>query len=437
MLINLVFRYIIGNFRYQIHTAMKTIYLFAAALLLLVQPAQAQNNANTQAVYGCTDPFSSNYNPSATVNNGSCTYGAASVNPDESITLSESLDETSGLILYDGNLYTLNDDTDTNLYRLNTQNGNITQTIALPGVTNVDWEEIAQDASYIYVGDFGNNANGNRSNLRILRISKASLPNNPVIDYINFSYSNQSSFAATGNNNTDFDCEAMVVSNSHIYLFTKQWVSQKTSVYELPKTPGTYTAQLQDTLDVNGLITGATYLEDKRLVVLCGYSTVLSPFMYLLYDFQGNDFFGGNKRKVLISQSFHQVEGIATANGLDYYITNEHFQQAIVNTPQKLHKVGMDEYLETYLDNLASLSGALQQAGVIVSPNPSGDVLNITGPDMLQGLNYYFVDMMGRKVLQGTLEGQNNTIDIAMLSTGIYDLVIAGFEDDTVKLAVQ
>lgn len=416
---------------------MKTYYLFAAALFLLLQPVQAQNTA--QPIYGCTDPLSANYNANATVNDGSCTYGSASVTPDETFTLTTTVDETSGLIMYSNSLFTMNDDSDTKLYRLDPDNGNILETIDLPGVTNIDWEEIAQDAGYIYIGDFGNNANGNRTNLRIVRISKASLQSgSPVADYINFSYSNQASFAATGNNNTDFDCEAMIVGNNNIYLFTKQWVSEETSVYQLPKTPGTYTAQLQDTLDVNGLITGATYLQDKRLLVLSGYTSLLSPFVYLLYDFQGSHFFGGNKRKVDVSLSFHQVEGIATTDGINYYLTNEHFQQAvIVNTAQKLHHIDLSEYLENYVETTASLPGALGRDGVSIYPNPAGDVLSIQGPDFLQGLGYYFIDNLGRRVLQGSLEGQNNDIDISTLSTGMYDLVIAGYEDDAVKVGIK
>jgi hypothetical protein len=416
---------------------MKTFYPLAAAIFLLMQPVQAQDNA--QAIYGCTDPLSANYNANATVNDGSCTYGSATVNPDDAITLVTTVDETSGLIMYNGSLYTMNDDSDTNLYRLNPANGNIEETIALPGATNIDWEEIAQDNSYIYIGDFGNNANGNRTNLRIVRISKASLETgSPVIDYINFSYSNQTAFTGTGNNNTDFDCEAMVVANNNIYLFTKQWVSQQTSIYQLPKTPGTHVAQLQDTLDVNGLITGAAYLEQERLVVLSGYSTLVSPFVYLLYDFQGDDFFGGNKRKIAISQSFHQMEAIATVDGLNYYMTNEHLQQGgIINIAQKLHFVDLSEYLATYLDNLASLPGALGQAGVMIYPDASGDVLNVEGPDSLQGLGYTFVDMMGKLVLKGTLDGQRSNIDISALATGTYDLIIAGYEDDVVKLGIK
>jgi hypothetical protein len=62
-------------------------------------------------------------------------------------------------------------------------------------VKNTDWEEISQDSSYIYVGDFGNNYQGNRTDLHILRIEKKSfLLNQPIIDTISFSYSNQTDF---------------------------------------------------------------------------------------------------------------------------------------------------------------------------------------------------------------------------------------------------
>ncbi|MES2485573.1 MAG: T9SS C-terminal target domain-containing protein, partial [Bacteroidota bacterium] len=325
-------------------------------LLLIACTFAAWCTAQAQVVYGCTDPLSSSYKANATVNDGSCTYGSASVSAESTVTLPTSIDETSGLIIWNNSLYTINDDTDTNIYRLDPVNGNILQTIALPGTTNQDWEEIAQDAANIYIGDFGNNVSGNRNNLNILKISKASLLNNsPVIEYINFSYANQTSFTPTANNATDFDCEAMVVTNNGIYLFTKQWTSQQTSLYSLPKTPGTHVAQLQGTLNVSGLITGATYLEDKKLVVLSGYSTLVSPFMYLLYDFQGQDFLSGNRRKVTISASFHQIEAIATVDGLGYYLTNEHLQQGgIINVAQKLHYIDMSQYLQTYLDNLAA-----------------------------------------------------------------------------------
>jgi hypothetical protein len=300
-------------------------------------------------VSGCTDPLSTNYNPAATINDGSCTYASASIAPSASVALPATVNETSGLIQWNGNIYTHNDNANTNLYALSTS-GSIVQSLNIPGVTNQDWEEISQDADYIYLGDFGNNSNGNRANLKIYKVSKASLlEGNPEAGIINFTYSNQSSFTATGSNNTDFDCEAFVVSGENIYLFTKQWVTKKTSVYSLSKTPGTHIANLETTFNVNGLITGATYLEDKELVVLSGYSTSVQPFLYLLYDFEGTAFFSGNKRKINVSLGFNQTEGITTLNGLDYYVTNEHLSQSFLNIPQKLHRFDLRPYLSNYI----------------------------------------------------------------------------------------
>ncbi len=84
----------------------------------------------------------------------------------------------------------------------------------------------------------------NRTDLHILRIEKNSLlEGNPVIDTIWFIYENQKDLAAVPSNETDFDCEAMVVSEDSIYLFSKQWDSLGTGFYQLPKTPGIHTAK--------------------------------------------------------------------------------------------------------------------------------------------------------------------------------------------------
>ena len=305
-------------------------------------------------VKGCTDPLSKNYNPTATVNDGSCEYRSESVRPVAMVKLSAEVEETSGLIKWNGALYTHNDNADLNLYALDSVSGAVLKAIPLKRYKNQDWEEIGQDTDYIYIGDFGNNVTGNRKNLNILKVSKTSISQgDPQIEQINFSYANQTDFTALKSNVTDFDCEAMVVSKDSIYLFTKQWSSKKTSVYTLPKDAGSYVAKLKSTIDVNGLITGATYLEDKRLIVLSGYNGIVQPFFYLLYDFQGDNFFSGNKRKINMGGlSFHQVEGIATSNGIDYYVTNEHLaQKPFLNVAQKLHCFNLAPYLADYLKN--------------------------------------------------------------------------------------
>lgn len=328
----------------------KLLYPLKKAFLLffLFSISQIQSQ-----ISGCTDPLSKNYNPKATINDGSCKYKNKKLKPFFSNKLSSDVVETSGLIAFDNLLWTHNDDTDTHIYGLDAA-GEIKKKIKLEKVINTDWEEISQDSSYIYVGDFGNNYRGNRTDLHILRIEKKSfLLNAPIIDTISFSYSDQTDFSQAKPNKTNFDCEAFIVSKDSIYLFSKQWKEKKTNIYVLPKTPGKHIAQYKETLNVKGLVTGATYLEDKKLIALCGYSKKGKTFIYLLYNFKNYDFLSGNKRKFKLRLWFHQIEGIATQDGKLFYLTNESFiKKPIANNPQQIHHFDLSSYLSQYLDHL-------------------------------------------------------------------------------------
>jgi hypothetical protein len=296
---------------------------------------------------GCTDVLAKNYNPKATINDGSCLYKKAKVKATKTHKLSDSIPETSGLITFDKLLWTQNDDTDTLLYGLNSE-GKIIKKINLNGVKNIDWEEISQDSSYIYVGDFGNNYRGNRTNLQILRIEKKSfLENAPIIDSIEFRYKNQTDFSPQKSNTTNFDCEAFVVLQDSIYLFTKEWSSNKTSVYRLPKTPGNYLANYKESINVKGLITAATLLPSRKGIVLTGYTKKYTTFLYLLYDYKNTDFSTGNQRKIKLKLPFHQIEGITTQDGSTFYISNEStIKKPILNTPQQIHAIDLSKYLK-------------------------------------------------------------------------------------------
>lgn len=295
---------------------------------------------------GCTDPQANNYDSSATYNDGSCTYDQVLVNPEESMDLSNTLDEASGLIAWEGDLWTHVDDFDTQLYRLDQVTGEIIGEYMLDGVINTDWEEIAQDSNYVYLGDFGNNGSGNRTDLHILKIEKVSLlAGNPSIDTIWFSYSDQHSFDPSSPNQTEFDCEAFIVLSENIYLFTKQWISGNTTLYSLPKIPGKHTAQKISVFHVDGLISGATG-QESGLVVLCGYTGLLQPFLCLLYDYEDNNFFSGNKRVLHLNLPLHQVEGIAKGNNNEYYLINEAFSlPSQSESVPKLHLLNLAPYL--------------------------------------------------------------------------------------------
>lgn len=318
-------------------------------LILLFIVSFSPNSALAQ-IKGCTDLEARNYNPNAVINDGSCNYVASKIYPHSSVPISDTIHETSGLIYWNDKLWTMNDDGDTNLYRLDATGTNLRK-YALAKVKNKDWEAISQDSSHIYIGDFGNNVSGNRKDLHILKIDKkALLENRTIIDTIAFSFENQNDFSRQNPNTTNFDCETLLVTKDSLYLLTKEWSSGQTRLYVLPKTAGTHQAKFKASMNVNGLITGGVILEDKKIIALCGYSKNLQPFLYLLYDYNENEFFSGNKRKIKLALPFHQIEGIATKDGLQYYLTNEKFQRKpFISVTQQLHFVDLSTYLKSYL----------------------------------------------------------------------------------------
>ena len=372
------------------------------------------NNAFSQQ--GCTDPLANNYNINALSNNGSCTYNTTNLSILQSLPLSNTISETSGLIEWDNFLYTHNDDSNVNIYKLNKSTGDITTTHNLSGVINIDWEEISQDQNNIYIGEFGNNVSGNRTNLKIYKFLKSTI-SNPIIETINFSYSNQTDFTAQNVNNTDFDCEAFVVTENEILLFTKQWITQKSTIYSIPKVAGTHIATPLATINVGGLITGATYIENYNVIVLSGYNSTLSPFIYLIYDLNGLNFNQANQRKIDLNLSFHQIESISSIDGLEYFLTNESFAYPpFIESPQKLHKISLNSFLGNYINSL-NLNEYKFSNEIIFYPNPANNLLMIKNNNSID-LNYKITNLSGQTVQQGIFE--NNQINIENLETGIY-----------------
>lgn len=393
---------------------------YVVALVLLNLCAKAQIN-------GCTDSQAINYNPSATQNDGSCIYTSFSIDAKKTWLLPQVMNETSGLITFNEYMWTHNDHRDINIYRLDTADILIIDSFPLHNTTNTDWEEIAQDSLYIYVGDFGNNANGNRSDLHILRIEKQSfLTKQPLIDTIWFSYELQTNLAPSGPNNSDFDCEAMVVSHDSIYLFTKEWKRQSTTLYSLPKQPGMYTARFLDSLNVQGMITGATYMENNKFIALCGYTMFLQPFLYLLYDFHSHDFFSGNKRKIDINLPFHQVEAITTVNGLDVFISNEQFSQPFVSIDQQLHQLDLRQIIQHYLSSPHEQPSTFDN--FTFYPNPFSRNFRIQSNVMARETSLTVYDVRGRVMMNEKNVPFPVTINTDDWAPGVYSVVVINDE---------
>jgi hypothetical protein len=320
------------------------VSLMAIVLLL------STHDAVSQTVKGCTDQAARNFNAQATENDGSCTYDPASVKPAVRFKQPGALMENSGMIHWNGRLWQHNDGGGAPaIYAMDTA-GNIIQTVTLASAGNIDWEDIAQDGTHIYIGDFGNNSNGARTDLVVYKVTKSDIENTRNdtavnAEVIRFRYADQAEPPTpSAPNATDFDCEALIAYGDSLYLFTKQWSGKKTVVYSIPKNEGSHSATRRVSLDVNGLITGADMDTVNQTIVLTGYTKTLNRFTYLLYDFRDEDFTSGNKRRIDI-QGPGQTESVAFLNESLLAIGSE----GISILPARLETMDLAEFLRYHL----------------------------------------------------------------------------------------
>lgn len=241
--------------------------------------------------------------------------------------LPESMNETSGLIYFNDALITHNDSgNSTELFEFDETNGEIIRTVNITNATNIDWEDLAQDENYIYIGDFGNNT-GDRQDLVIYRVDKQEYitQNQVTATSISFVYEDQSEF--TGTPNSDWDAEALFCMGDNLYVLTKEWQSLQTRLYRLPKLEGSASAELIEQYDIDGLVTGAVYNEEQNQLVVVGYSTLLFPFVLLADQVSSTGSFFEEVDKIELDIVPLQVEAIA-ALGSTYYMTSELFVNA-------------------------------------------------------------------------------------------------------------
>jgi hypothetical protein len=269
------------------------------------------------------------------------------ITPSILTTLPSELNETSGLINLDGEIWTHTDNGgETELYQINLMNGNIIRTVEVHNANNVDWEDIACDENYVFIGDFGNN-DGSRTNLRVYRVSRADLASSNDVDAekIHYSYSDQTSFEPSYHD-TNFDCEALTCSQDKLYLFTKNWIDYQTKVYELSKEPGTHVAEYLASFNVNCLITGAELIPTLNTLLLIGYNESGGSYTWLFNGFSGDDFFSGINTK-LIWTMLTQVEGICYAGNNQAYASSEKFAGTLDPTVYSLDLTGYMTQIES------------------------------------------------------------------------------------------
>ncbi len=251
-------------------------------------------------------------------------------------TLSDTLNENSGLTFFQNKLLTVNDSGNSSeIFQINTRNGRV-KNIYQTGLRNIDWEAISADSTAIYIGDFGNNQ-GTRTDLKIFKIQdlNENSDSNSVKEFP-FRFKNQSDFTPK-NLNTDFDVEAMVVANEKAHIFTKEWVSKQISRYELDlKSNDIQILDKKESIPIGFSVTDAFLYENELYIV--GYTKKLRVFLAVFTRNDAGQWLTPNFRKYRLGNalSIGQVEGVAV-NQDGVYISAERFIFPLKTVPAQLY----------------------------------------------------------------------------------------------------
>ena len=379
------------------------------SILLLVTATAGLTHAQS----GCTDPQATNYNAGATSNDGSCQYTTTTTALLTKATLTSAVNESSGLLYTGGSVWTHNDSGNSaTLFRVDSTSGQVLQQVAISNFPNTDWEDLAASAQYVYIGDFGNN-NGDRRDLRILRVAKTDLgasATTATAQAINFSYPDQTDFTPRTNAH-NFDCEAFFFANDSLHLFTKNWVDLRTRYYTVPAAPGTYVARLRGTFNTNGLVTAAALNPAGTTAALLGYNaTNGSTFLWLLSGYQGASYLKANKRRIELPSALliGQAEGLCFVKSGRVFISNEQINNSFITVPPRLYALGLGAWVPT----TALAAKAMRPAGRFTAvPNPAQQTLRVertTGEEA----SLLLQNMLGQVVLAVPLAGGQLALDL-------------------------
>lgn len=361
---------------------------------------------------------------------------------EDSITIVEELpdeiEETSGLIFHNGKLWTHNDSGgEPILYSIDTATGEVLERKTIVGVTNEDWEDIAKDENYLYIGNVG----AMSSNLQILRINIGDL-DNPELDaiqptVISFTYGNddypEENFDAT---NTRFDCETLIAKDDTIFLFSKNWVDHKTYLYAIPNnTEVTHTVTPIDTLELTYLVCGADYDRSTNTIALVGYTYNTSgsipeskPYLTIMRNFEGNKFFEGDIESIEMPATptdnnmimFNQTEGIAFRDSVRLWVSNEKFTQSIITIKPKLRQYKISA--PSVINNCEEPDNDASK--ISIYPNPATESLQIE----INGAEYTYSigTLSGALAIESNKQNEGKTeIDISALAKGTYTIAIS------------
>ena len=348
-------------------------------------------------------------------NDGSCTYPTTIYQPSFLAELPPVLNECSGLVYFDGQLWAHNDGgNEAALYQIDTLTGAVLRQVNINGASNVDWEDIAQDTTHLYIADIGNNL-GNRTNLRIYKVSKSELTNDAVnAEVITFNYADQTDFSAAPQAN-NYDAEALAFAGDSLHIFSKNWLNKRTRHYVLPTATGDYSLSVREEFDVNGLITAAAIHNDS-VGMLLGYDLDNGAvFGWLLFDFGEGNLLSGNKRRLELGLVFtlSQAEALTFRDAQTGYIGSERASVLAA----RLSTFSVQAFLEM---PVATSAASFPPALLRVAPNPATADVRIELPAGLSSALLRVYRPSGELHIQRRLQRVQTTLATAHWPAGLY-----------------
>lgn len=305
--------------------------------------------------------------------------------------------EASGIVRSpDNRLFVIGDSGNrASVYELN-WHGEIISEYPLLDATNVDWEELQFDENNVlYIGDIGNNL-GLRQDLTFYVVPDfLKLNSNDTIrDYsqIHYQYGDQLTF--TPDNETEFDCEAFIVRNGEINLFSKNHGENGYSKrYKLASNENNQEAILIDSIYTIYEITGSSFLEDELYLLSNNHVQKFSGY-HLTDEWEELENLGWNTNL--------QLEGIHVHHPFEFNLVND------VESGDRLSQ------LLYYQDS--DLSNAL----ISLFPNPANDVLHINSYSKVYDVVVY--DFKGIPVFSEHCENSTPALqlDLETLASGVY-----------------